>query len=127
MRAWICSNCSPGTERCGSCRPIWNLYQQGGVRRDLRDNPQNEAHLLAIVLRRPRSVDMMNDTPPIDDAADTYALASAERLRDMARRVRLISELAVSDRTRRVLQAMAQQYDVLAARLDSREAHDSEQ
>ena len=80
--------------------------------------------MLAIVLRRPRSVDMMNDTPPIDDAADTYAPASAERLRDMARRVRLISELAVSDRTRRVLQAMAQQYDVLAARLDSREAHD---
>lgn len=70
---------------------------------------------------------MMNETPPIDDAADTYALASAERLRDMARRVRLISELAVSDRTRRVLQAMAQQYDVLAARLDSREVHDSEQ
>jgi len=67
---------------------------------------------------------MMNDTPPIDDDADPYALASAERLREMARRVRLISELAVSERTRHVLQAMAQQYDVLAARLDSREAHD---
>ena len=71
-------------------------------------------------------VAMVNETPAIEDDGYAEADTSPKRLRKMARRVRLIAQLAVSDRTRRVLEAMAQHYDVLAARQDHQESPDSE-
>lgn len=68
---------------------------------------------------------MMNEIPTIEDDAETEVGASPKRLRKMARRVRLIAQLAVSDRTRQVLEAMAQHYEVLAARQDYEESPNS--
>lgn len=55
----------------------------------------------------------MNEMPPI------VANGDAKQLREMARKVRFIAAQAVSERTRRVLQTMAEEYELRAARLES--------
>jgi len=62
----------------------------------------------------------------MDESSDKGAAAAdAKRLRNMAQKVRRIAEQAVSERTRRVLRAMADEYDLHAAALDSQAAVES--